>query len=184
MCVCVCLSVKYIHVYIVQESGPNTLSCVSHPPHPTSTLCSNPAHPVLKLRPPVLKPRPPCAQTLPTLCSNSAHPVLKPCPPCAQTPPTLCSNPTHPVFKPRPPCAQTLPTCAQTLPTLCSNSAHPVLKPRPPCASCANLIDSIVCACTPSSAATTSTTMSVTCVPRARIDVKAACPGVSRKITR
>ena len=53
-----------------------------------------------------------------------------------------------------------------------------------PCASCANLMDSTVWACTPSSAATTSTTMSVTCAPRARIDVKAAWPGVSRKVTR
>ena len=37
---------------------------------------------------------------------------------------------------------------------------------------------------TPSSAATTSTTMSVTLAPRARIAEKAAWPGVSRKVTR
>ena len=37
---------------------------------------------------------------------------------------------------------------------------------------------------TPSSAATTSTTMSVTFAPRARIAVKASWPGVSMKVTR
>ena len=37
---------------------------------------------------------------------------------------------------------------------------------------------SIVCGMTASSAATTSTTISVTCAPRARIEVKAAWPGV------
>jgi len=35
---------------------------------------------------------------------------------------------------------------------------------------------------TPSSAATTKTTISVTWAPRARIAVNAACPGVSRKV--
>ena len=35
---------------------------------------------------------------------------------------------------------------------------------------------------TPSSAATTSTTMSVTCAPRARIAVNAAWPGVSMNV--
>ena len=45
------------------------------------------------------------------------------------------------------------------------------------------LIASTVCGMTLSSAATTSTTMSVTCAPRARIEVKAAWPGVSRKVT-
>ena len=44
------------------------------------------------------------------------------------------------------------------------------------------LIASTVCGMTLSSAATTSTTMSVTCAPRARIEVKAAWPGVSRKV--
>ena len=44
------------------------------------------------------------------------------------------------------------------------------------------LIASIVCGMTPSSAATTSTTMSVTLAPRARIAVKAAWPGVSMKV--
>ena len=44
------------------------------------------------------------------------------------------------------------------------------------------LIASTVCGITLSSAATTSTTMSVTCAPRARIEVKAAWPGVSRKV--
>ena len=43
-------------------------------------------------------------------------------------------------------------------------------------------IASTVCGMTPSSAATTSTTMSVTCAPRARIAVKAAWPGVSRNV--
>ena len=44
------------------------------------------------------------------------------------------------------------------------------------------LIASTVCGMTPSSAATTSTTMSVTLAPRARIAVKAAWPGVSMKV--
>ena len=43
-------------------------------------------------------------------------------------------------------------------------------------------IASIVCGMTPSSAATTSTTMSVTLAPRARIAVNAAWPGVSIKV--
>jgi len=43
-------------------------------------------------------------------------------------------------------------------------------------------IASTVCGITPSSAATTSTTMSVILAPRARIAVKASCPGVSRKV--
>ncbi len=43
-------------------------------------------------------------------------------------------------------------------------------------------IDSRVCGITPSSAATTSTAMSVTFAPRARIAVKASWPGVSRKV--
>ena len=42
-------------------------------------------------------------------------------------------------------------------------------------------IASTVCGMTPSSAATTSTTMSVTLAPRARIMVNASWPGVSRK---
>ena len=41
---------------------------------------------------------------------------------------------------------------------------------------------SLVCGMTPSSAATTRTTISVTVAPLARISVKAACPGVSRKV--
>ena len=41
---------------------------------------------------------------------------------------------------------------------------------------------SSVCGMTPSSAATTSTTMSVTLAPRARMAVKAAWPGVSTKV--
>jgi hypothetical protein len=41
---------------------------------------------------------------------------------------------------------------------------------------------STVCGMMPSSAATTSTTMSVTWAPRARIAVKAAWPGVSMKV--
>ncbi|KAE9536390.1 hypothetical protein AGLY_007179 [Aphis glycines] len=41
------------------------------------------------------------------------------------------------------------------------------------------LIDSIVCSLTPSSAATTNTTISVTCAPRLLIVAKAACPGVA-----
>ena len=47
----------------------------------------------------------------------------------------------------------------------------------------AALIDSIVCGMTPSSAATTSTTRSVTWAPRWRIAVKASWPGVSRNVT-
>ena len=41
---------------------------------------------------------------------------------------------------------------------------------------------SMVCGMMPSSAATTSTTMSVTCAPRERISVNAAWPGVSMKV--
>ena len=44
-------------------------------------------------------------------------------------------------------------------------------------------IASIVCGITPSVAATTSTTMSVSWAPRARIAVKAAWPGVSMKVS-
>ena len=44
------------------------------------------------------------------------------------------------------------------------------------------LIDSTVCGITPSSAAITSTAMSVTLAPRARMAVKASWPGVSRKV--
>ena len=44
------------------------------------------------------------------------------------------------------------------------------------------LMASTVWGITESSAATTSTTMSVTCAPRARMEVKAAWPGVSRKV--
>ncbi len=44
-------------------------------------------------------------------------------------------------------------------------------------------IASAVCGITPSSAATTSTTMSVTLAPRARICVNAAWPGVSMNVT-
>jgi hypothetical protein len=44
------------------------------------------------------------------------------------------------------------------------------------------LIASIVCGMTESSAATTSTTMSVSSAPRARIAVNAAWPGVSRNV--
>ena len=44
-------------------------------------------------------------------------------------------------------------------------------------------IASIVCGITESSAATTSTTMSVTCAPRARMAVNASWPGVSRNVT-
>ena len=44
------------------------------------------------------------------------------------------------------------------------------------------LIASMVCGITWSSAATTSTTMSVTWAPRARMAVKAWWPGVSRKV--
>ena len=43
-------------------------------------------------------------------------------------------------------------------------------------------IASRVCGMTPSLAATTSTVISVTCAPRARIAVKASCPGVSRNV--
>jgi hypothetical protein len=46
------------------------------------------------------------------------------------------------------------------------------------------LMASMVWGITPSSAATTSTTMSVMLAPRARMDEKAAWPGVSRKVTR
>ena len=49
-------------------------------------------------------------------------------------------------------------------------------------ASRAWLIASTVCGITPSSAATTSTTMSVALAPRARMAVKAAWPGVSMKV--
>ena len=45
------------------------------------------------------------------------------------------------------------------------------------------LIDSFVCGITPSSAATTSTAMSVTFAPRARIAVNASWPGVSRNVS-
>jgi hypothetical protein len=45
------------------------------------------------------------------------------------------------------------------------------------------LIASTVCGLTPSSAATTSTAMSVTAAPRARIWVNASWPGVSMKVT-
>ena len=44
------------------------------------------------------------------------------------------------------------------------------------------LIASIVCGMTPSSAATTRITISVTLAPRARIAVNAAWPGVSMKV--
>ena len=44
------------------------------------------------------------------------------------------------------------------------------------------LMHSSVCGIMPSSAATMSTAMSVTCAPRARIALNAACPGVSRKV--
>ena len=44
------------------------------------------------------------------------------------------------------------------------------------------LMASIVCGITPSSAATTKMVISVTDAPRARIEVKAACPGVSKKV--
>ena len=50
------------------------------------------------------------------------------------------------------------------------------------CAALAWRIASTVCCMMPSSAATTSTTMSVTLAPRARIAVKAAWPGVSMKV--
>ena len=44
------------------------------------------------------------------------------------------------------------------------------------------LMDSTVCGITPSSAATTSTAMSVTLAPRARMAVNASWPGVSRNV--
>ena len=43
---------------------------------------------------------------------------------------------------------------------------------------------STVCGITPSSAATTRMTMSVTFAPRARMALNAAWPGVSRKVIR
>ncbi len=49
-------------------------------------------------------------------------------------------------------------------------------------AACAWLNASSVCGITPSLAATTSTTMSVTFAPRARMELNAAWPGVSRKV--
>ena len=51
------------------------------------------------------------------------------------------------------------------------------------CAARACAIDSRVCGMTPSSAATTSTAMSVTFAPRARMAVNASWPGVSRNVT-
>ena len=45
------------------------------------------------------------------------------------------------------------------------------------------LIASMVCGITPSSAATTNTTMSVALAPRARMAVNASWPGVSKKVT-
>ena len=50
------------------------------------------------------------------------------------------------------------------------------------CAALAWLIASTVCGITPSSAATTSTTMSVTLAPRWRMAVNASWPGVSMKV--
>mmetsp|Transcript_7595 Transcript_7595/g.23466 ORF Transcript_7595/g.23466 Transcript_7595/m.23466 type:complete len:297 (+) Transcript_7595:797-1687(+) len=47
----------------------------------------------------------------------------------------------------------------------------------------AQAMESIVCALTPSSAATTSTTTSVQLAPRSRISEKAAWPGVSKNVT-
>ena len=44
------------------------------------------------------------------------------------------------------------------------------------------LIASTVCGIMPSSPATTKITTSVTCAPRARIEVNAACPGVSKNV--
>ena len=44
------------------------------------------------------------------------------------------------------------------------------------------LMASTVCGMMPSSAAMTKMAMSVTLAPRARMEVKAACPGVSRKV--
>ena len=49
-------------------------------------------------------------------------------------------------------------------------------------AALACLMASMVCGMTPSSAATTSTTRSVTWAPRCRMAVKASWPGVSRKV--
>ena len=46
------------------------------------------------------------------------------------------------------------------------------------------LMDSMVWGMMPSSAATTRTAMSVMLAPRARMEVKASCPGVSRKVIR
>ena len=51
-------------------------------------------------------------------------------------------------------------------------------------AACAWLRASMVCGMTPSSAATTSTAMSVTWAPRARMAVNASWPGVSMKVIR
>mmetsp|Transcript_20521 Transcript_20521/g.69558 ORF Transcript_20521/g.69558 Transcript_20521/m.69558 type:complete len:299 (-) Transcript_20521:684-1580(-) len=47
----------------------------------------------------------------------------------------------------------------------------------------AHAIESTVCCLTPSSAATTRITMSVTLAPRSRISANAACPGVSINVT-
>ncbi len=61
---------------------------------------------------------------------------------------------------------------------------HPSM-PHPlhtPLASRAILMDSRVCSITPSSAATTSTTISVTLAPLALIELNAAWPGVSRNV--
>ncbi len=49
-------------------------------------------------------------------------------------------------------------------------------------AALACLMDSMVCGITPSSAATTSTAISVAWAPRARMAVNASWPGVSRKV--
>ena len=49
-------------------------------------------------------------------------------------------------------------------------------------AACAWLIASTVCGMTLSSAATMMIATSVTAAPRARMAVKASCPGVSRKV--
>uniref|UniRef100_A0A224Y3J4 Putative secreted protein n=1 Tax=Panstrongylus lignarius TaxID=156445 RepID=A0A224Y3J4_9HEMI len=49
-------------------------------------------------------------------------------------------------------------------------------------AALAILMLSTVCSMTPSSAATTKTTISVHCAPRFRIEQKAAWPGVSKKV--
>uniref|UniRef100_A0A6M2CXY5 Putative secreted protein ovary overexpressed n=1 Tax=Rhipicephalus microplus TaxID=6941 RepID=A0A6M2CXY5_RHIMP len=51
-------------------------------------------------------------------------------------------------------------------------------------ASRAYLMDSTVCSMTPSSTATTKTTISVAMAPLSRIAEKAACPGVSRNVMR